>query len=146
MKKMKYALVAIVASATLWIAPLATVGLVGCGGGCASVNQGQDSLVVNSERLQATALAIMDTFVAVEENNRAYLRTVSPEIENAANKIRREGKTALTELGAVTRAYKSNRSAENKANINTWLKTLAELQRVATDNLVAANAAIASKK
>src|SRR5687767_6736071 len=75
MKKMKHMLIAIMTSATLLFTPVVPLALVGCSGGCSTVAEGHDPVVVRAEQVAAGAYELMDAFVAMEENNRAYLRT-----------------------------------------------------------------------
>lgn len=109
--------------------------------GCAQVLPGQDVLVVRAEQTAAGAFEIMDAFVEMEEANREKLRQLAPEIERAANKIRRDGRKALEELRNVTRVYKQNRTAENKASLITWMAVVTDLQRIAQEHLAQAKTA-----
>lgn len=123
--------------------PLASIALVGCTGGCASIGEGQDPVVVNAERVAAASFEIMDTFNQMEFNNRDELRKLSPEIEKAANHVRVEGKAALESLRAATKAYKTNRTPENKANVATWIATVESFRDIAKQFLVAPKTASA---
>ena len=114
--------------------------IIGCGG-CSSVTEGQDVIVVRSEQASRYAFEIFDTFVLEEERNRTNWRNVSPEIEKAANRIRREGRTGIEELVKVTRVYKTNRTPENRANLITWVAVVQNLIRIAEENLALGRAA-----
>jgi hypothetical protein len=105
--------------------------------GCASVDEGSDPIVVNAERVAQASFEIMDAFVLYEHNNREMLRGVSPEIEKAANSIRTDGRAAIDQLRAATKAYKLNRTAENKASVDTWIKLVETLKSTALRYLVA---------
>jgi len=121
--------------------PLAlTPVIVGCGG-CSAVTEGQDAVVVRAEQASRYAFEIFDTFVGEEERNRVLWRQISPEIEKAANKIRREGKTGVEELVKVTRIYKTNRTPENRVNLITWTAVVQNLVRIAEENLALGRAA-----
>ncbi len=106
--------------------------------GCASVEEGADSVVVNAERVAQASFEIMDAFVLYEHNNREMLRRISPEIEKAANSVRTDGRKAIEQLRSATAAYKNNRSAENKATVDTWIKTVEHLKSIALQHLTAA--------
>lgn len=114
--------------------------IVGCGG-CSTVSEGQDAVVVRSEQASRYAFEIFDTFVSEEERNRGTWRAISPEIEKAANRIRREGRTGVEKLIEVTRTYKSNRTPENRANLVTWTAVVQNLIRIAEENLALGRAA-----
>jgi len=123
------------------IMPLAlTPVIVGCGG-CSAVTEGQDAVVVRAEQVSRYAFEIFDTFVGEEERNRAAWQAISPEIEKAANKVRREGKTGLEELVKVTRIYKTNRTAENRTSLITWTAVVQDLVRIAEEHLALGRAA-----
>lgn len=113
------------------VAPVAFVGVATTGCSTNKVAEGSDPIVVNAERLQATAFEALDMLMTMEENNRAYLRSVAPEVERAANLIRRDGPNALKSLEDATLAYKRNRTPENKANMETWIKTVEALKATA---------------
>lgn len=114
--------------------------VIGCGG-CTAVQEGSDPIVVRAEQASRYAFEIFDTFVSEEKRNRTVWRQISPEIENAANKIRREGKTGVEKLIEVTRTYKSNRTPENRANLITWTAVVQDLVRIAEQNLALGRAA-----
>lgn len=111
--------------------PMASVALVGCTSGCRSVAEGSDPVVVRAEQAADISFEIMDAYLSLEENNREYLRTVSPEFEKAAIRVRTDGKAAIENLRSATKTYKQNRTPENKANITTWLATVEEIRRIA---------------
>lgn len=89
-----------------------------------------DPVVVNSERAIGIAFDTVDGFLRWEHQNRA---AIPPKIHTAAQSLRREAPDAFRNARAVLRAYKSNRSPEQKALLDTWLATLSELARVATE-------------
>lgn len=125
---------------SLWL-PMAVMPLIiGCGG-CSAVTEGQDAVVVRAEQASRYSFEIFDTFLSEEERNRAVWRQISPDIEKAANRIRRDGKKAVEELVTVTRTYKANRTAENRANMVTWTAVVQDLVRIAEQNLALGRAA-----
>lgn len=112
------------------VAPLALV--VGCsGGGCATVAEGHDVVVVRAETIADLSFEVMDTYLRLEENNRAYLKTISPEFEKTASKVAVDGKAAIQSLRSATKAYKQNRTPENKSNVDTWLAVVEDLRKTA---------------
>jgi len=90
--------------------------------GC--VTPGSDPVVVNAERTTQLALDVFDTFLLWEYTNRATLQVLDPKIKDAADFIRARGQTWLETARAMTKAYKENRTFENKANLNTALAVL----------------------
>lgn len=89
-----------------------------------------DPVVVNSERAIGIAFDTIDGFLRWEKSNRSV---VPPKVHAAAQSLRREAPDAFRNARAVLRAYKANRSPEQKALLDTWLATLSELARVATE-------------
>lgn len=113
------------------VMPLAPVALVGCTGGCSTVAEGHDPIVVRAEQAADLSFEVFDSYLRLEEANRDYLRTVSPEFEKTANAIRVDGRAAIESLRSATKAYKNNRTPENKANVETWLRTVEVLRQTA---------------
>lgn len=121
------------ASVAVWAVLGVTVAMLG-GAGCASIEKGQDAVVVNAERTTALALEVFDAFLQWEFENRAALAVV-PEIRKTADTIRRGGITWLQSARAMTKAYKANRTPENKANLETALEVLRAAVREAQSYL-----------
>lgn len=89
-----------------------------------------DPVAVNSERAIGIAFDTIDEFLRWEKANRAV---VPPKVHAAAQSLRRKAPDAFRNARAVLRAYKHNRSPEQKALLDTWLATISELARVATE-------------
>lgn len=100
--------------------PLAVVLL---GSGCSAIAPGNDALVVNAERTTTLAVDTFDLFVKWEHDNRAVLAKV-PQIRKAADRIRTQAPTWLSTARSMTKAYKANRTLENKANLETAITLL----------------------
>ena len=90
-------------------------------GGCASLNPGAEPLVVNSERTIAIAKETLNAFVSFEYNNRAKC---PPEVQAAAETIRREAPAWFARAMRVKLAYKTHRDAANKADLMTAVAVL----------------------
>jgi len=88
-----------------------------------------DPVVINSERAIGIAWDTVDGFLRWEHANRG---AVPPQVHSVAQKLRSDAPDAFRNARAVLRAYKTNRSPEQKALLDTWLATLSELSRVAT--------------
>lgn len=95
--------------------------------GCAAVQEGQDSLVVQAERLAANSYDVVDGFVTLERNQRDLLWRTDQNIKRVADKLRNEFPRALESLRATTKAYKRNRTPENKATLITWQAVINQL-------------------
>jgi len=89
-----------------------------------------DPVVINSERAIGIAFDTVDGFLRWEKANRG---SVPPKVHTAAQSLRRDAPDAFRNARAVLRAYKSSRSPEQKALLETWLATISELARVATE-------------
>ena len=105
------------------LAPLAALPLAFALAGCSAVSPGNDPLVVNAERTTELAVDTFDLFLRWEHDNRAVLASV-PQIRKAADRIRMNAPTWLTSARSLTKAYKANRSPENRANLETALTVL----------------------
>lgn len=136
MKKVKTMFMALVMMLVTLSVPVVPLALVGCSGGCASVQEGQDIVVVRAEQTADLSFQIMDTFITFEDNNHEFLKTKAPSVVEAANKVRTEGKKAINGLRDATKAYKNNRTPENKANMQTYLALVESFRKIAADNLV----------
>ena len=90
---------------------------------------GNDPVVVNAEKTTNEAYIAMENFKQYEYNNRATLEKLNPQIEHYANVIRRNEKQWLQSARSATMAYKNNRDATNKANLDTAIKVLQEAIR-----------------
>jgi hypothetical protein len=86
--------------------------------GCSSIQPGNDPVVVNAERTTQLAVDVFDTFLQWEYDNRQTL-SATPEIRKAADFIRSHGPDWLQTARSMTRAYKQNRTPENKVNLET---------------------------
>ncbi len=92
--------------------------------GCSTLQVGADTVVVNAERVTALATDTFDTFLRIEYDNRASLNVIAPQIHQFAEKLRQNGQNYLTTARVLTKAYKANRTPENKANLATALSVL----------------------
>jgi hypothetical protein len=102
------------------IAPLAALLLFTA---CASILPGNDPVVVSAERTTQLALTTFDTFLQWEFDNRLTLATM-PEIKRGADFIRLNGQNWLITCRTMTRAYKKNRTPENKINVEAAVALL----------------------
>ena len=82
-----------------------------------------DQVILRAEQTAQTARLTFTTFVHLERDNEAVLKQV-PQIHTYANTIRLHGLDWIDSLRSATKAFKSNRTPENQANLNTWLVTL----------------------
>ncbi len=117
-------------------AALSVVLLLSCmllGAGCSSILPGNDPVIVRAEQVEKTALAVFDTYVHVEFSQREKLKSISPEFVKVADLIRVSADDWIESLEAALKAYRNNRSPENKATLVTALAvletSLAEAQR-----------------
>lgn len=95
---------------------------------CATVEIGNDAVVVNAER--DTQLAA-DTFALVastEKETRATLVAIdyktAIQIKHGVDYIRVNSPKWLASARAITKSYKANRTDQNKANLKTAMATL----------------------
>ncbi len=86
--------------------------------------QNTDQIILRAEQTAQTARLTFDTFVRLERDNEAMLKTVNPAIHTYANYIRTHGLDWVTSLRQATVTFKVNRTPENQASLNTILETI----------------------
>jgi hypothetical protein len=86
---------------------------------CASILPGNDAVLVNAERTTALAFDAFDSFFALERGQEAYIKANLPEVHKFANSLRVNAPKYLATARVTTEAYRTNRSATNKANLQT---------------------------
>ncbi len=92
--------------------------------GCAGIQPGNDPVVVNAERSTSVAVDTFDSLFRVEAANHELLKANAPQVVAGVNLLRRNAPHWISSVRALTVAYKSNRSAQNKANLETALSVL----------------------
>jgi hypothetical protein len=92
--------------------------------GCASILPGNDPIVVNAERTTEIALVTFDTFLKFEYDNKEMLLKVDPGIHKFAEQLRVKAPQWLESARFMTKAYKKNRTSENKFSLTTALAVL----------------------
>lgn len=85
---------------------------------CSTVRPGSQTAEVRSEQVLAVSLAALDGFAAFEHQRRA---DIPPLVRDIAARVRLNAPKALDSANALRLAYKSNRSAQNEANLFTAL-------------------------
>ncbi len=98
--------------------------------------------VINAEKTTSVANDTFNAFVILERNNEAYLKTVNPGIHQYANIVRRNGVQWLQTARALTVAYKTNKTADNKANLDTALAVINAAVIQSQSYIVAINATL----
>lgn len=93
--------------------------------GCSTLKPEADPVVVRAEQTVKIAFDVCDAFLAWEFANRV---AIPDQIHNYATSLRDSGPLAFQTARALTKAYKQNRSAENKATLDTALAVLVAMQ------------------
>ena len=86
--------------------------------------QNADQIILTAEKAAETAKLTFNTFVHLERDNEAMLKTVNPQIHVYANTIRAHGIDWIVSLRDATKTFKANRTQDNRASLNTILATL----------------------
>ena len=94
-------------------------------------NQTGDPVVVNAEKTIAVAFDTIDTFLRWERTNSAI---VPPNVASVATKLRLEAPDAFRNARSVLRAYKGNRTPEQRQLVESWLAVLSQLANIAANN------------
>jgi len=98
---------------------------------CASVAPGNDPVLVNAQRTARTAHTSFDFLFKIERDNDALVRQNIPAVHTAVNELRRKAPKAEADLWSAIETYRTNRTADNKANLNTYLAVIQNLLDVA---------------
>ena len=85
-------------------------------------------MVVYAERTTLAAMDRIDTFLRFERSNEA---TLGKEVHKVAESLRLQAPRALRMARTATKTYKANRTAENKASVDTALAVLEKLAKEA---------------
>lgn len=107
--------------------------------GCATVEDGNSVVVVNAERSVKIAAETIDTFLKLEYENQAIYEAISPGIHKFANELRKNAPSYITNVRTLTKAFKANRTEENKANLTTAVAVLEAALREAQTHLANVN-------
>lgn len=108
----------------LHLSPLAALLLFGCAQFPSTSQETSDQVILRAEQTAQVARDTFNLFVHLERDNEALLKTVNPQIHVYANTIRAHGLDWITSLRSATKTFKADRTPDNKASIDTWLKTL----------------------
>lgn len=95
---------------------------------CAALKAGEDPVLVRAEQTEQTAFATMDTFVNLERDNEALLRTLVPGIHAAAEAVRLKGPAAIRDLRDVIATYKAAKAGA-KPDLSTALAVVEQILR-----------------
>lgn len=92
--------------------------------GCATLNPSADPVEVRAEQTVSIAFSTFDTFLKIESQQEARLITAAPGVVKFADWLREptpgglpRGLSIIESANNVRRAYKANRSAENRASL-----------------------------
>src|SRR5438552_3831505 len=96
--------------------------IYGCG--TTGTTTGNDPVVVDAEKSTSVALESINAFLKLEYDNQAVIKQRLPQVHTYANFVRVHSPQWIAAARSMTNAYKSNRTAENKANLGTALATL----------------------
>lgn len=96
--------------------------------GCAGILPGNDPVVVNAERSTQLALDTFNLIEKLEFDAYPALKQADPalatQIRTFVNKLRTNQSDWLNSARTMTKAYKANRTAENKASLDTAIAVL----------------------
>ena len=94
--------------------------------GCATVQTGNDTAVVDAERTTNVAYEAINSFLQIEYQNKTWVKANAPQIHTYANTLRLHAKQWKDSAIALIDTYKTNRSATNKANFQTAIAVLTQ--------------------
>ncbi len=118
--------------------------------GCPALQPGADPVEVDAEKTVGVASDTFDTFLKMEYENVDLVRSNAPGVHKFAEYLRQpmayQGTNYARDIvivlqaNTVRRAYKLNRSADNKASLTTALAVVSTALKETQDDLTALNA------
>ncbi len=106
------------------IVPFLVLAMVSCSG----ILPGNDPVVVNAERSTQLALDTFNTIEKLEFDTYSALKQADPatatKVRTFVNVLRAKSPQWLSSARTLTMAYKENRTAENKASLETAIAVL----------------------
>jgi hypothetical protein len=94
-----------------------------------------EQIILRAEQTAEAAKVTFTAFVHMERDNEALLKQFNPNIHVWADQIRVHGLDWIVQLRNATKTFKANRTAENRAGLNTILATLTKALAQTTDYL-----------
>ena len=132
----------VLALATLAAAILAAAG---CFSGCSTLAPGADPVEVRAEQMEGVSADTFDLFLHVEYDNVDFCRSNLPAVHAAAEWLRQpvtlgtnvwsRDIAMVQSFDATRRAYKANRTADNKASLTAALAALETALRQVQEHL-----------
>jgi len=92
--------------------------------GCGAMPVGSDPVVVDAEKATTIFLETTNTFLKLEYDNQALVKSKLPQVHAFANTLRVNAPKWIQTARDLTKAYKQNRTPENKASLQTALAVL----------------------
>ncbi len=132
-KRLNY-LAALACAMVLPVMPLALVGsgAMGLAAGCSTVAVNSDPVVVRAQQARDFLRITADAFFTFEQQNRAKLLLVSPDVKATADRFRRDVPVAIDNITVALTVYKAARTPQTGAAVETANAvasvTLGELQ------------------
>lgn len=93
--------------------------------GCASVEPGNDPLIVRSEQTAQIALSTFDALFNIEYSNREWIDAYAPMMRDRVNHLRDYAPVALKSLRTATAEYRSERSEVTASKLQAVLSSIA---------------------
>jgi hypothetical protein len=112
--------------------------------GCATVQPGNDPVVVHAEQLYQQAFDASDTLFKLEEVNRSLLLQYAPSVDRAINALKPKVKLVLADARLDLAIYKDKRTSDNMGRLNAAILALTSLLQQIRDQQT--NAATALTK
>jgi hypothetical protein len=118
------------------------------GAGCAVLDKNADPIEVRAEQTVAMSEDTIDTFMSLEYDNDALIKEKAPAVHDFANWLAApmpwpndptnsgpRGLVIVQSANSVRKAYKANRTPENKASLTAAMAALEETLRQVQSNL-----------
>ena len=104
------------------ISAFVILALVSC-----STLPGNDPVVVNAEKITAVAYTTIDTFLKLEYENQALVKSKLPQVHAFAEQLRQHAQAYLQAARDATKAYKAAKNSGTASALDSALNVLTDL-------------------
>lgn len=110
-------------------------------GPCATVQPGNDAVVVHAEQTYQEAFDASDALFKLDKINRAIILQTAPEVHAQINALKPKVKQVLANANSDIKTYKANRTTANLAKLNAAIAALTQiLEQIRDQQSAVANA------
>lgn len=104
--------------------------------------QTADQIIVDAEKTTKIADDTFNTFLKLDYENRTFIKERAPSVHAFAEYLRKDDRALnwLRQARSATKAFKTNRTSDNQANLQTLIATIKQAVNDTNSNIATANA------